>query len=35
MQNNFGFTFEVLPRVVASMLKRTAAVSSTSLMGAR
>lgn len=35
MQNNFGFTFEVLPRVVASMLKRTSAVSSTSLMGAR
>jgi len=27
MQNNFGFTFEILPRVVASMIRRSAAIS--------
>lgn len=27
MQNNFGFTFEILPRVVASMIRRNAAIS--------
>lgn len=31
MQNNFGFTFEILPRVVASMIKRGATISPNAL----
>lgn len=34
MQNNFGFNFEILPRVVASMIRRSASISSNA-MGSR